>query len=128
MNQNKKIKTKGKKIKTKDKTIKAKDKNEKITKNELDIDYNKELNPKNLCSSIYTESLPIIMEQVKESVCKIIRKKGGIGKSFLCKIPFPDSFTLLPTFITCNHILGQKDIIEGSEIELTFNNDEKKLF
>ena len=53
-----------KKIKTKDKTIKAKDKNEKITKNELDIDYIKELNPKNFYSSIYTECLPIIMEQV----------------------------------------------------------------
>jgi hypothetical protein len=68
------------------------------------------------------------MEKVKESVYKIIRKKGGTETGFLCKIPFPDSFTLLPTFITCNHILGQKDIIEGSEIELTCNNDEKKLF
>ena len=50
------------------------------------------------------------MEKVKESVYKIIRKKGGTETGFLCKIPFPDSFTLLPTFITCNHILGQKDI------------------
>jgi hypothetical protein len=33
----------------------------------------------------------------------------------------------MPTFITCNHILGEKDIIEGSEIELTFKNDEKKV-
>ena len=83
----KKIKTKDKTLKAKDKAIKAKDKNEKITKNELDWDYNKELNPKNLCSSIYTECLPIIMEQVKESLT---------GTGFLCKIPFPDSFTLLP--------------------------------
>ena len=76
-----------KKIKTKDKTIKAKDKNEKITKNELDIDYNKELNPNNLCSSIYAECLPIIMEKVKESVYKNI-KKGGTGTVFYVKYHF----------------------------------------
>ena len=103
------------------------DKHQSIQKNELDKDYIKQLNPDNYCDSIYTEALPIIMEQAKFSVCKIITKKGGTGTGFLCKIPFPDSFTLLPVFITCYHVLEEKDIIEGNKIELNFNNEEKKV-
>ena len=87
-------------------------------KNEVDAIYKKELNPTNFCDSIYTEALPMIMEQAKKSVCKINGKNGGTGTGFLCKIPFPGPFTLLPVFITCNHVLENKDIIEGSKIEL----------
>ena len=93
----------------------------------LDKYYKKELNPNNVCDSIYSEALIMISEQAKNSVCKIIRKKGGTGTGFLCKIPFPDSFTLLPVLITCNHILDKTDIIKGSKIELSFNNEEKKV-
>ena len=110
-----------------DKEKEGNDKYQNIQKNELDKDYIKELNPDNYCDSISTEALPIIMEQAKNSVCKIIIKKGGTGTGFLCKIPFPDSFTLLPVFITCYHVLEEKDIIEGNKIELNFNNEEKKV-
>ena len=103
------------------------DKVKKLKKNELDKDIIKEINPKNYCDSIFTEALPIIMEQAKTSVCKIITKKGETGTGFLCKIPFPDSFTLLPVLITCYHVLEKKDIIEGNTIELNFNNEEKKI-
>ena len=116
-----------KRINLLDKKEKRKDKNKNIIKNDLDIDYNKELNPNGICDSIYTESLPIIMEQAKESVCKIVKTNGETGTGFLCKIPFPDSFTLLPAFITCNHIVEKKDIIGGSKIELSFNNDQNKI-
>ena len=103
------------------------DKVKKLKKNELDKDIIKEINPNNYCDSIFTEALPVITEQAKKSVCKIITKKGGTGTGFLCKIPFPDSFTLLPVFITCYHVLEEKDIIEGNTIELNFNNEEKKV-
>ena len=108
-----------------DKIIKLKNKNKK--KNDYEIDYNKELNPKNVCDSIYSEALPVIMEQTKNSVCRVNKKSKGTGTGFLCKIPFPDSFTLLPVLITNYHILAKKDIIEGNKIELNFNNEEKKI-
>ena len=110
-----------------DKEKERNDKYQNIQKKDLDKDIIKELNPDNYCDSIYTEALPIIMEQAKNSVSKIITKKGGTGTGFLCKIPFPDSFTLLPVFITCYHVLEEKDIIEGNTIELNFNNEEKKV-
>ena len=110
-----------------DKEKERNDKYQNIQKKDLDKDIIKELNPDNYCDSIYTEALPIIMDQAKNSVCKIITKKGGTGTGFLCKIPFPDSFTLLPVFITCYHVLEEKDIIEGNTIELNFNNEEKKV-
>ena len=103
------------------------DKVKKLKKNELDKDIIKEINPNNYCDSIFTEALPLITEQAKKSVCKIITKKGGTGTGFLCKIPFPDSFTLLPVLITCYHVLEKKDIMEGNTIELNFNNEEKKI-
>ena len=55
-----------------DKIIKLKNKN--IKKNDYEIDYNKELNPKNVCDSIYSEALPVIMEQTKNSVCRVNKK------------------------------------------------------
>ena len=119
---------KEKKSKDKVKNLKKNelDKVKNLKKNELEKDIIKEINPNNYCDSIFTEALPVIMEQAKNSVCKIITKKGGTGTGFLCKIPFPDSFTLLPVFITCYHVLEEKDIIEGNTIELNFNNEKKK--
>jgi len=58
------------------------DKYQSIQNNELDKDYIKQLNPDNYCDSIYTEALPIIMEQAKYSLCKIITKKGGQEQAF----------------------------------------------
>ena len=43
---------------------------------------------------------------------------------FFCKVPFPDSFHLMPTLITNNHVLGENDIIEGNKIILSFNKKE----
>ena len=67
-----------------------------------------------------------INEQMDENVCKIIKGKS-IGTGFLCIIQFPDKLKRLPVLITCNHVLGEKDLMEGKEIKTEINNKEKKL-
>ena len=67
-----------------------------------------------------------INEQMDTNVCKIIKEKST-GTGFLCIIPFPNKLNLLPVLITCNHILGEKDLMEGKEIKIEINNKIKKL-
>ena len=56
-----------------------------------------------------------------KSICKITKKEKGTG--FFCKIPFPDECQLLKVLITNNHVLGEKDIIDGNIIPISLNND-----
>ena len=50
-----------------------------------------------------------IKEQMEKNICKLyIGQNQGTG--FFCKIPFPDQKTMLPVFITNNHIIN-KDIL-----------------
>ena len=67
-----------------------------------------------------------IFEQMDHNVCKIIKEKST-GTGFLCIIPFPDKLNRLPVLMTCNHVLGEKDLIEGEEIKIEINKNEKIL-
>ena len=77
-------------------------------------------------NSISLETMKYMMIQMENSVCKL-KLKIGAGTGFFCKIPFPDSYNLLPVLITNNHVLNEKDIIEGEVINLSLNN-EKLLY
>jgi len=48
-------------------------------------------------------------------------------QAFFCKIPFSDTFNLLPVLITNNHVLKETDIIQGKKIKLTLNNKNFKI-
>ena len=86
----------------------------------LDFEYIKELNNKDIPAIPFTV-LPNLIEQGNNAVCKIIKGKTS-GTGFLCKIPFPNSLTLLPVLITCIHVLEINDIINDKSFELHFNN------
>ena len=56
--------------------------------------------------SISLKGIEIILEQMKNNVCKI--NVGKIkGNGFFCKIPFPWDNDLLPVLITNNDILDE---------------------
>ena len=82
------------------------------------------------CSSnTIRESLNIneekrIFEQMNKSICKII---GNQGSGFICMIPYPNKFNLLPVLITCNQVLEDKDVVLGKKIKLIFENEEKLI-
>ena len=107
--------------------MEVKEKNgKKNSENSVRIDYIKELNPNYIPSAISTQILSIIGEQAKNSICKIICPNNkGTGTGFLCKLPFPDCFNLLPVLATCYHVLEKENFINGSKITIQFNNEEK---
>ena len=59
-------------------------------------------------------------------MCKGEKGNDETGTGFLCKIPNPDVFHLIPFFITCYLVMNHKDIIEGKKIILNFNDEKIK--
>ncbi len=60
------------------------------------------------------------------SVFKIL-KENSSGTGFLCLLPYPDRFNLLPVLITCHHVLGINELKEGNQIQLIFNGEKKLI-
>ena len=52
----------------------------------------------------------IILSQMENCICKIIKDNGEKGTGFFCTIPFPDEKNLLQVLITNNHVLNEDDI------------------
>ena len=65
-----------------------------------------------------------ILEQMDNSVCKIINTKIT-GTGFICLIPFPNKLYPLSVLITCYHVLSKDDLKPGKEIKLMFDQKEK---
>jgi len=62
-----------------------------------------------------------------ENVCKIILNKDKKGTGFLCKIPFPDFYNLLPVLISNNHVLKEEHILIGKTINFSLKDDTKMI-
>jgi hypothetical protein len=90
-------------------------------------DYEKERFLKGFPSSFKRSAFNTFDKQSEKTICKIIGKHEDTGTGFFCKIPFPDSFHLLPVLITVNHVLNQDDILPGEKINLTLNDDSRKV-
>ena len=64
-----------------------------------------------------------LLSQLEKYVCKIYQTNGNKATGFLCKVPYPDQFRLLPVLMTCYHVLSQKDLINNNYIKITFDED-----
>ena len=64
----------------------------------------------------------IIDNQLEKYLCKVYDSKENKGSGFLCKIPFPDEFHLLPVLITNNHVLNE-DELNNKKIKISFDDD-----
>ena len=67
----------------------------------------------------------LILEQMKNCICKIENKNGN-GTKFFCYIPYKGE--KYPVLITNNHVIDETIIKENQNIRITINNDkiEKK--
>ena len=80
---------------------------------------------KKIKESTNQELMNYINSQFKQSVCKIYINENECGTGFLCKIPFPDEFILLPALITNNHIINEEYLNKNKKIKISF--DEGKI-
>ena len=64
----------------------------------------------------------IIDNQLEKYLCQVYDSKDNKGSGFVCKIPFPDEFHLLPVLITNNHVLNE-DELANKKIKISFDND-----
>ena len=64
----------------------------------------------------------IIVEQMKNKICKILSDKGN-GTGFFCRIPFQENGNELPVLITNWHVVNELE----KEISIMYNNDIKIL-
>ena len=84
--------------------------------------YKEKLRPElNYFPKINVYQMQVIINQMKNSVCKIFDKNLS-GTGFLCYIPFPKIINKFPILITNYHILGEKYISKGSKINFSFGD------
>ena len=73
------------------------------------------------------EGTKVILSQMENCICKIVKDNGEKGTGFFCTIPFPDGKNLLNVLITNNHILNENDIKNGKIIKFTMYNKENNI-
>ena len=72
---------------------------------------------------ISIETTEIILNQLKNNICKIFMKNGGKGTGFFCKIPFPDMNHFLTVLITNSHVIDETYLNKEKKITISMNND-----
>ena len=72
--------------------------------------------------------LKVVNSQLEGSICKIYINENELGSGFLCKIPFPNEFNLLPALITNNHVINKEFFLKNKKIKISFNDDESIKF
>ena len=87
---------------------------------------NKEGLSKGCSNEIINEKDKKLIEQLGKSICKI---KIGIiqGTGFFCKIPFPSEDSLLPVFMTNNHIINN-ELLKQKNAKMIIEMREEKDF
>ena len=75
---------------------------------------------------ITLKSTEIIIEQMKNSICKIYLNKGSKGTGFFCKIPHNNKY--LPVLITNNHVIDKKALEEEKKLLISINNEKKEIY
>jgi len=73
------------------------------------------------------EGTKLILSQMENCICKIVKDNGHKGTGFFCLIPFPDNNNLLKVLITNNHILNENDIQNYKMIKFIMYNKERKI-
>ena len=74
---------------------------------------------------ITIEQTYVILNQMKNSVCKIFRKDGAIATGFFCVIPYKNK--TMNVLLTNNHVIDEEYILGNNVIEISINNNEKYL-
>ena len=73
-----------------------------------------------------SDGTKVIVSQMENCICKIVKDNGEKGTDFFCRIPFPDENHLLNVLITNNHALNEIDIKNDKIIKFKIYTEVKK--
>ena len=70
------------------------------------------------------EATEKILNQMKNSICRVILENGKEGSGFFCKIPNRSKYDLLPILITNNHLIDELELKKDkNKIKISINNN-----
>ena len=92
----------------------------------MENDYKEEIFTGKSPDPITIEGTETILNQMKQSICKICKEDGSKGTGFFCNIPLPNK-KLLPVLITNEHVISKNEINNKKLIKITLDNDKKYL-
>ena len=78
-------------------------------------------------SPVDLDGTKVIVSQMENCICKIIKDDGEKGTGFFCTIPFPGENNLLNVLITNNHVLNENDIKDDKIIKFIIYNKGKNI-
>ena len=89
------------------------------------MDYTEGKDLKDCPNSVTLRGIEILLDQMKNSVCKIYINDEFKGTGFFCKIPYNED--LLPVLMTNNHIINESFLEKEKELKISMNNKYKKI-
>ena len=92
----------------------------------MENDYKEEIFTGKSPDPITIEGTETILNQMRQSICKICKEDGSKGTGFFCNIPLPNK-KLLPVLITNEHVISKNEINNKKLIKITLDNDKKYL-
>ena len=70
------------------------------------------------------EATEKILNQMKNSICRVFLENGKEGSGFFCKIPHERKYDLLPVLITNNHLIDELELKKDkNKIKISINNN-----
>ena len=66
-------------------------------------------------------------EEKNLNIYYIIKAKKPVGAGFMCKIPYPDKYNLIPVLFASNKVLNSEDIKPGKEITLLCDDNSIRI-
>jgi Leucine-rich repeat (LRR) protein len=67
-----------------------------------------------------------ILEQMKNTVCRIKLMDGSLGSGFFCKIPFASKDKFLPVLVTNNHLINKLVLENKNEPIMIYTKNSQK--
>ena len=77
----------------------------------------------NALSPISMEGMEIILNQMKNSICKIYTNDGNTGTGFFCLLPYFSQPKYLPFLITNEHVINENFINNNDKIIISLDNN-----
>ena len=85
----------------------------------------KEKNIVNALNPISMEGLEVIINQMKNNICRIYVNKEKTGTRFFCLLPYFSQSKYIPFLVTNEHVIDDKYLNNNDKIIISLDNNKK---